>query len=81
MSGKQIQHIYHRTAGGYALYDHTEVIDVAHQEDKTDIVHLLIELPTRDEVLDILTDKPKITLEGAHNELFNGVLPDWLFLA
>lgn len=61
MSGKQIQHIYRRSSGGYAIYEHTEVIEVAHADYKTKIVHLVLEsLPTRDEVL----------------EQLSGVLPD-----
>ena len=68
MSGKkQIQHLYRLTAGGYAVYHHTEVIDVPDYstEYKTSIVHIVIlpplkpepepeYIPTGEEVLDSL---------------------------
>lgn len=78
MSGKQIQHLYRRNAGGFVVYDHTEVITVAHAELKTEILHLVIEsLPTRDEVLELLSIEPETAIKG--NTLY-GVLPDWFAL-
>ena len=45
MEGKQIQHIYHRTEGGFTIYDHTEVIIVANADYNTEILHLVLESP------------------------------------
>lgn len=70
MSGKNIQHLYHRSKGGYAIYHHTEVVEVAHQENKTEILHLVIESPPR-------VDEPII---GERHKTFYGVLPDWFAL-
>ncbi|MCK5520312.1 MAG: hypothetical protein KAI81_04305 [Candidatus Marinimicrobia bacterium] len=71
MSGKQIQHLYNRTEGGFVVYDHTEVIDIAHADYKTEIVHLIIKSPPT------VKEVPKISLEGISNT-FSGVLPDWI---
>ena len=70
MSGKQIQHLYRRTAGGFVVYDRTEVIDVAHAELKTEILHLVLESPPK-------VDEPII---GEEHKTFYGVLPDWFAL-
>ena len=80
MSGHEIQHLYSRSKGGYLVYHHTEVVEIESQEDKTSIIHLEVlpePLPTRDDVFDSLLNSKVWDGDGK----FNGVLPDWLFLA
>ena len=80
MSGEQIQHLYRRNAKGCAVYERTEVITVAHADYKTEILHIVIEsLPSRDEVIELLSGEPETTLEGVSGT-FYGVLPAWIAL-
>ena len=83
INGKQIQHLYHLSKGGHAVYDRTETIDVFNVDFKTDIVHLIIvpeaepePLPTREEVIELLTPE----IDDANEATFYGVLPEWFAL-
>ena len=70
MEGKQIQHIYHRTEGGFTIYDHTEVITVADADYNTEILHLILKSHQK-------VDEPIV---GEEHKTLYGVLPDWFTL-
>ena len=77
MNSKQIQHIYHKSEGGFAVYDRTEVITVAHADYKTEILHLVLEsLPTREEVLDLLNEVAEERVDKG--QTFYDMLPTWI---
>ena len=91
MSFKQIQHLYEETAGGYAAYHHTEVVELEHQDRAEEVIHLLIlkeiPLPTREQVLELLTREELVEYEeiievptpeiNRAQETFYGVPPSY----